>query len=130
MPATRSTTTSALKLSCFALLVSAIGLAGCSSSSGPIIDTKGVNMGRYQGDLEDCKTYAEQVRIEEGVVKGAAAGAAVGGATGAVLDRSSASEGAAVGAITGAARSAQLGDKEKDRVVKNCLRGRGYKVLN
>ena len=114
----------------YTLLVSAIGLVGCSSTSGPIIDTKGVNMARYEQDLADCEGYAEQVRIERGVAKGAAAGAAVGGATGAVLERSSASEGAAVGAITGAARSAQIGDREKSRVVNNCLRGRGYKVLN
>jgi hypothetical protein len=103
-------------------------VAGCSSHPGPINDTKGVNMAHYEADLADCESYAEQVRIEKGVAKGAAAGAAVGGATGAVIGN--AADGAGVGAISGAARSAQIGAREKSQVVKNCLRGRGYKVLN
>ena len=52
----------------------------------------------------------------------------MGAATGAVFGE--AGKGAGVGAIGGAAKSARRGDEEKHRVVKNCLRGRGYKVLN
>jgi hypothetical protein len=111
-----------------AIATGGLFLAGCSSHPGPIIDTKGVNMAHYESDLADCKGYSEQVRIEKGVAKGTVAGAAVGGATGAVVGN--AGDGAGVGAITGAARSAQIGTREKSRVVKNCLRGRGYKVLN
>jgi outer membrane lipoprotein SlyB len=105
-----------------------IMLSACSSSSGPIVDTKGVNMAHYEADLADCQGYSEQVRIEQGVAKGAAAGGAVGAATGAVLG--DVGEGAGVGAIAGAAKSAQRGEWEKTRVVNNCLRGRGYRVLN
>jgi outer membrane lipoprotein SlyB len=108
--------------------LSALLLAGCSSAPGPIIDTKGVNMAHYEADLEDCEGYAEQIKIERGVAKGTVAGGAVGAATGAVLGDTG--KGAGVGAIGGAARSAQRGDQEKFRVVKNCLRGRGYRVLN
>jgi outer membrane lipoprotein SlyB len=103
-------------------------LAGCSSTSGPIIDTKGVNMSRYEADLADCQGYSKQVHIEQGVAKGAAAGGAVGAATGAVVG--DAGQGAGVGAIAGAAKSAQRGEREKTQVVNNCLRGRGYRVLN
>ena len=53
---------------------------------------------------------------------------AVGAASGAILG--DAGTGAGLGAIGGAARSAQIGDREKTRVVHNCLRGRGYRVLN
>ena len=83
---------------------------------------------RYEADLADCAGYGEQVRIEQGVAKGAAAGAVVGTATGAISDH--AAEGAGYGAIFGAAESARLNDREKQRVVKSCMRGRGYRVLN
>ncbi len=108
--------------------LSALLLTGCSSAPGPIIDTKGVNMARYEADLQDCEGYSEQIHIERGVAKGTVAGGAVGAATGAVLGDTA--KGAGVGAIGGAARSAQRGEEEKTRVVNNCLRGRGYRVLN
>ncbi|MCX2982001.1 glycine zipper family protein [Halieaceae bacterium IMCC14734] len=111
-----------------ALALFLLALAGCQSHPQPIIDTKGVDMSRYESDLSDCQSYADQVRIEQGVAKGAVAGGAVGGATGAVLG--DAGKGAGVGAISGAARSAQMGEREKSQVLKNCLRGRGYRVLN
>lgn len=111
-----------------AMLVAAAFVAGCASHPEPIIDTQGVNMSRYEQDLQDCEAYGAQVRIEKGVAKGAVAGGAVGAASGAVVGDAGA--GAGLGAIGGAARSAQIGEEEKSRVVKNCLRGRGYRVLN
>ncbi len=111
-------------------LVAVFGLmTACSSAPGPIVDTKGVNMTRYHEDLADCEGYADQVRIERGVAKGAAAGGAVGAATGAILGESI-GEYAGVGAVAGGAKSAIHGDREKSQVVKRCMRGRGYKVLN
>ena len=104
-------------------------LAACSSAPGPIVDTKGVNMAQYHADLADCEGYAEQVRVEVGVAKGAAAGGAVGAATGAILGESVGEYGG-VGAVAGAAKSAVKGDQEKSQVVKRCMRGRGYRVLN
>ena len=110
------------------ILLSVALIAACAAHPDPIIDTKGVNMELYEQDLEECQTFKEPIHTEVGAAKGAAAGAAVGGATGAVTG--SAAKGAGVGAIAGAARSAQLNEREKQQVVKNCLRGRGYKVLN
>ena len=111
-----------------ALVMPLMLLSGCLSHPEPLIDTQGVNMAQYEQDLETCMDYGDQVRIEKGVTKGAAAGGAVGAATGAVFG--DAGSGAAVGAISGGARSAQLGEREKSRVVKNCMRYRGYRVLN
>lgn len=104
-------------------------LAGCSSSTAPIIDTKGVDLAQYQRDLAECEAYKEQVNTAEGVAKGTAGGAAVGAAIGAIAG-GSAGKGAGIGAVTGGAKSANIADREKADVVKNCLRGRGYRVLN
>jgi len=109
-------------------IVSVALVTACAAHPDPIIDTKGVNMARYEQDLEECQAFKDPIKTEVGAAKGAAAGAAVGGATGAVTG--DVAVGAGVGAIAGAARSAQLSEREKQQVVKNCLRGRGYKVLN
>ena len=98
----------------------------------PIIDRKGVDMNSYYADKAECEDYATEVPIGEKVFRGAAGGAVVGGAIGAIVNRGpdSAERGAGVGAVTGGVRGAQEGVRERERVVKQCLRGRGYKVLN
>jgi len=110
------------------MILPIIVLSGCAAHPDPIVDSRGVDMARYERDLADCRTYGDQIHIEQGVAKGAAAGAAVGAATGAISG--DAASGAGYGAIYGAADSARLNDREKQRVVKNCMRGRGYRVLN
>ncbi|MCP5365240.1 MAG: glycine zipper family protein [Hyphomicrobiales bacterium] len=114
----------------------AIGLAGCAGSYEPVVDLKGVDHIEYQSDLEECRAYAENVDVGSNAATGGAVGAGVGAAAG-----------AAVGAITGApGRGAAIGaagggtsglfgglfrgtSKEK-RIIRNCLRGRGYRVLD
>ncbi|TNF90391.1 MAG: glycine zipper family protein [Gammaproteobacteria bacterium] len=117
-------------LYCIALF--AVNLtAACSTKSldDPIIDTAGVDMEQYQVDLAQCKEYAEQVEQKAGA--GAAGGAAVGAVIGAIVgDSRTAAKGAGVGAVTGGVKGGAATQKERERVVKNCLRGRGYKVLN
>ncbi len=105
-------------------------VAACTTTSEIIIDEKGVNMSSYEDDLADCRAYTEQVAVGEKAAKGAASGGAIGGAVGAVSSHHDAGEGAAIGAITGGARGLNAGERDKVRVVKNCLRGRGYRVLN
>jgi hypothetical protein len=111
------------------IAIACLLLAGCSGTTGPIIDTQGVDMARYQQDLAQCQTYASQVKSGTAVSKGAAGGAAVGAAVGAIAG-GGAAEGAGIGAVTGGAESARISDREKREVVGNCLRGRGYRVLN
>jgi outer membrane lipoprotein SlyB len=105
-------------------------LAGCSANSQPIIDTKGVNMTVYEEDLAECKTYSEQVNVGEGMGKSAGVGAATGGAVGAIAKDGNIGRGAGIGAVLGASRGGVKAAGDKERVVKQCLRGRGYKVLN
>ncbi len=104
-------------------------LAACSSAPGPIVDTQGIDMNGYYQDLAACERYADQVRMETGVAKGAAAGGAIGAVTGAILGESVLEYGG-VGAVAGGAKSAIDADQEKSEVVKRCMLGRGYKVLN
>jgi outer membrane lipoprotein SlyB len=113
-----------------ALTVSVVLLAGCSANSQPIIDTKGVNMTVYEEDLAECTTYSEQVSVAEGAGKSAGVGAATGGAVGAIAKGGNIGRGAGIGAVLGASRGGVKASGDKERVVKQCLRGRGYKVLN
>jgi hypothetical protein len=114
------------------IVIAAVLLAGCASTKEVIIDRQGVDMTRYAIDKAECEQYAEEVNTRDKVLRGGASGAVVGGAVGAVIGDSSqsAAKGAGAGAITGAARGARDGSREEARVVKQCLRGRGYRVLN
>lgn len=105
-------------------------IASCTTTNEIIIDERQSNMVNYDRDLAECETYAEQVPVAEKAARGAGSGAVVGGAIGGVSDRHDAGEGAAIGAITGGASGINQGQREKVQVVKNCLRGRGYRVLN
>jgi outer membrane lipoprotein SlyB len=111
-------------------ITTAIAVSACSGSSGPIIDTKGVNMTVYEEDLAECTVYAEQVETGAAMGKGAAAGGVTGGAVGAIAKGGNIGRGAGIGAVLGASRSGVKASDEKAGVVKRCLRGRGYKVLN
>ncbi len=111
-----------------ALIPALLLLSACASHPDPIVDTKGVNMAQYQVDLAECREYSEEVSVAGGAAKGAAAGAVVGAAAGAI--GGGADRGAGYGAIGGATRSGLYNQREKEQVVKNCLRGRGYRVLN
>ena len=115
-----------------AAVLAASLLTACTTTDEIIIDRKGVDMARYAADKAECETYAEEVRTGEKVARGAASGAVVGGAIGGIAGDSSeaAARGAGVGAVTGAARGVAEGERDKVRVVKQCLRGRGYRVLN
>jgi uncharacterized protein YcfJ len=113
----------------FIMMVTAL-LAGCSSQR-IIIDKQGVDMSMYNRDLADCRAYAEEVPAGSEAAKGAVGGAVVGGVLGAIVgDSRTASRGAGAGAVVGGVRGGGKADNEKDRVVKNCLRNRGYSVLN
>lgn len=104
-------------------------LTACATQ--PIIDTQGKSMAQYDQDLADCRVIAEQVRTGQKVAVGAAAGAAIGAAIGAAVgDSGTAQRVTGAGAISGSAKGLGRGLNEKQRVIHNCLRNRGYAVLN
>ena len=119
----------------FALIASFFLLAACtgfSDPSGAIVDLKGVDRGQYEADLEDCQGYADEVPLGKHVGTGAAAGAAVGAVAGAVSggNKTGIGQAAGTGAVYGGTIRGLGAVKEKQHVLRECLRGRGYRVLN
>lgn len=110
------------------IMIVAASLSGCAAHPDPIIDMQGVDEAKLQRDWAECEAYTEQIHTTEGVAKGSAVGAVVGAAAGAI--HGEAGEGAATGALYGGTRSGLMADRDKQRVFKRCLRGRGYRVLN
>ena len=106
----------------------ASGILGCAAHPDPIVDMQGVNPDLLAKDWEDCEGYSEEIAISKGVAKGAGVGAGVGAVGGAI--NGDVGRSAANGALIGATRSGLDADKDKQRVFKRCLRGRGYRVLN
>lgn len=104
--------------------------SGCAANgSKPIIDPAGVDMAQYDADVADCEQIATQVEQKAG--EQAAGGALVGGLIGAIVGGvDSAVVGAGVGAVGGGAGGTVDTRQERSKVVKNCLRNRGYKILN
>jgi len=113
------------------LALAGLLLAGCTTTDEIIIDQQGVDMSHYQQDLLECRQLAQQVRTGEKAARGAGSGALLGGAVGAILDGAEgAARGAGTGAVTGGARGLVEGKRSENSVVKRCLQGRGYRVLN
>ncbi|MDO8273445.1 MAG: glycine zipper family protein [Gammaproteobacteria bacterium] len=97
----------------------------------PIVDMQGVNVAQYNQDLAECQGYADEAEAGRQVAGGAVAGAVVGAAIGAAVGNSDTAQRAAgAGAVGGGARGAASAVRERNQVLSNCLRGRGYRVLN
>ncbi len=115
----------------YCITIVAITVAtGCAANrSKPIIDPDSVDMELYQYDLAECEQIAEQVDQKAG--SGAVSGAVVGGLIGAIVgDGDSVKRSAGVGGVLGGAKGAGATGRERSQVVKNCLRNRGYNILN
>jgi outer membrane lipoprotein SlyB len=112
-----------------------VSLFGCAATSGanyrPIVDSKGVDLNRYESDLRECQSYATQTAgaadsAAAGAIAGALLGAALAAAAGNNYSRSST---ARVGAVSGAVGAGVEGERNQRTIINRCLAGRGYKVL-
>lgn len=113
------------------LLILIPGLLACTSNRDPIIDPKGVNMMAFEQDLLECRALGENAHTVADTVTSAAGGAAAGGLIGAAIGNSdTAKRGAGAGAVLGGMRAYQRNTSEAERIVRRCLMGRGYRVLN
>ena len=102
-----------------------------ATGSKPIVDTKGIDISQYESDLVECNVFANEVSTGKSIIKGATVGAAIGTVLEAVTDDSRGTRNATeVGAVVGGGKSGLRSVQEKEQVVKRCVRGRGYRVLN
>lgn len=113
-----------LAMFCILLVIA----TGCAAHPDPIVDMKGVNPDALAQDWDECEVYTDEIIMAKGVAKGSALGAGVGAVVGAI--DGDVAESAAHGAIYGGTRSGLDADRDKQRVFKRCLSGRGYRVLN
>ncbi len=104
----------------------------------PVIDPASIkNQDKYYRDNAECQALAKDNKGGVGsVAKDTAIGAGVGAGTGALLGAISGSTakglgiGAVVGGVAGGGTSIYKNQKTYDEIYKNCMRGRGYRVLN
>lgn len=115
-------------------LIAVFTLSACATTGvnyRPIVDTKNVDMNKFEADLGECRQYAAQTA---GAAERAAAGAAAGAIFGALLAaaagvRNDRSAVARVGALSGAVSGAAEGETDQRNIIRRCLAGRGYMVL-
>ena len=110
------------------VVVLLLALTSCASYR-PVIDTRGVDMNSYEADLAQCQQYAKQVA---GVGTGAAMGAAGGAVLSYALTRilgGNTNDALKAGALLGGVGGAAQGGQSEMNVIKRCLAGRGYSVL-
>ena len=106
------------------ITLAALLTTACASSKRVVVEKQGIDEAQYQQDLSDYRAVADEVSTGRG-------GAVIGGILGAIFGNSgTAGRMAGGGAVIGAAGKAGDAEQEKSQVVKNCMRGRGYRVLN
>ena len=119
-------------------------LAACAYNSAPVVGPHDKTEAEYQQDFTECQQYAAQVDKGEaartgavnagvlGALSGAVSGAAIGWidgdtAEGAVIGGVA---GGAAGAAGGAAGGAAKATQDQAYVLRRCLAGKGYDVLD
>jgi hypothetical protein len=115
-------------------VIIALNLVACAGAGvRPIVDMQSKTSQQYENDLQQCQSYATQQAgaISSGAVA-AGAGAVLGGLLGLVAggNRTGIAQTAGIGGVLGGAGGLFEGNKAQEQVVKQCLRGRGYNVLN
>lgn len=118
-------------------LAAAVALAACASYT-PVVDTRrpGFDEARYQQDLWECQRYAAEIDQVRGTMEGAVLGAVIAAAFGAIVGSfgGNVGQGAAIGASVGGLGGGLGGfgeaEAQQNQIVRNCLAGRGYAVLN
>jgi hypothetical protein len=125
-----------VSMPCFRALmaVSIFGLVAACENTGanyrPVID--GPVGANYETDLYQCQSLAASGATVDGNTAGTVvAGAGLGAASSVIINDNSDNLGqaAAVGALAGLTADAINKNQNREAIVKNCMRGRGYNVV-
>jgi uncharacterized protein YcfJ len=120
------------------MLVMAFCVGACADAGAdyrPVVDLRGHTETAYDRDLAACQQTARSVRNDTKELEGAGIGAAAGGAGGAVLGAIGGNPllGAGVGAVAGLVGTGgyeeATTEKREEKIVRNCMRDRGYSIL-
>ena len=110
------------------LILSVCILSGCAARGSnyiPIVDLKNKNYTNFTVDVSECQAYARKsMSASQGALLGAFVGILASAITGG--NRRNRNRAIALGATTGAIKT----NDTQESIVKRCLRGRGYTVLN
>jgi hypothetical protein len=106
--------------------------AGSGKTYTPIVDMQGVSHQQYLADLDSCRSSAAMVNAEREALAGFIAGALIGAAIGAAYGGNSRTidSSAAYGAGAGMGTAGGRAIGKQERIMGNCLAGRGYRVLD
>lgn len=114
-----------------AFVCSSMMLAGCATRGAnyvPLVDMKNRDPVTFNQDVMECQQYAKQ-RLD--AAGGAVAGALIGALIGTALSpRGYRNEVAGYGATAGAISGGAQANETQEVIIKRCLAGRGYNVLN
>ena len=106
-------------------------LVGCATRGAnyvPVVDTKYKDPAALQNDTRECQQYAlQRANAEQGAIAGALVGALLGAV---IAPRGQRNYVAGQGALIGGAGGAASANETQETIIKRCLAGRGYNVLN
>lgn len=119
------------------IILIALSITGCATTYQPIVDRQSItDQQQYDQDLIECQAYARQVDPGTNAAVGAVGGAAVGAALGAIVGAffgcpgKTAGFGAALFGASGGMQGAGHTMAVQRDIVRRCMSGRGYRVLN
>jgi len=122
-----------MKIIKFSLASALLVMAACQNTGAnytPVVD--GAIGPNYSYDLAQCQQLAaRQPNLDSNTAGKAAAGAGVAAASTAVFNNkgNNVRDAAALGALAGVTAGALEANANKETIVKNCMRGRGYNVV-
>lgn len=114
-----------------------LALAACvSPAERVIVDTRGVDMMRYEADQRECMEFVKKVPVGKQVAKKVLLSGGSAGAIGAIVGAwtgdagRAAATGIGIGVATAGPKEAERGWQEQRQVMKRCMEKSGYTVLN